>query len=92
MKLPEKFSFISFYNQFYISDGNAKSDANSYNFSEDVIKNRLFCNLDEMIIFTQTYGNVSGNVQFYENEPKITNILNYDHIVEGNIKISSGQI
>ena len=93
MESPNNFKFRNFYNQFFIDDGeNSEMDLTPYIWNEADLKIRLYSIPGELSFFTQSYGDVNGNFIFLEKEPENLNLIEYDHIVEGNIEIKSGRI
>ena len=88
----ENFEFISFYGQFYLQDKNANINAQKYNFSDKDGEKRLVEYGDELVIFTQTYGNVKGSYKVLDSEPYISDFKKYDHVVEGSISIKNNEL
>jgi len=72
----ENFEFISFYGQFYLQDKNANINAQKYNFSDKDGEKRLVEYGDELVIFTQTYGNVKGSYKVLDSEPIFQTLKN----------------
>jgi hypothetical protein len=87
-----KLEFITSYNQFYIADKNYKGNtgANFWN------KEAYFANMaiDNGIIGinTESYGYIKGELEIFDSKPRNLDINKYDHIVEGGLTISSGEI
>lgn len=88
----ENFEFISFYGQFYLQDKNADVNPQKYNFTDTDIKNRIAEFGDEIVIFTQTYGNIKGKFTLLNSKPIEENFNNYDHVVEGCITIKNNEL
>lgn len=88
----ENFEFISFYGQFYLQDKNAVIIPQKYNFTDKDIENRLSEFEDELVIFTQTYGNIKGRYTLLNSKPNNSEFKNYDHIVEGSITIKNNEL
>ncbi|WP_431609237.1 hypothetical protein [Chryseobacterium sp. 'Rf worker isolate 10'] len=89
----QKFNFDTQYNQFYISsvgkDFNADEKKDMSSFTEDMNR-RLGIEKNALIVFTESYGKIRGDIQVLENASINSDYRNYDHIVEGSINIESG--
>lgn len=88
----ENFAFSSFYNQFYILDKNANLESENFNFSDGDIEAMLYKLPEGLVVFTRTEGNVKGKINVFNDKPSLKNISNFDHIVEGDIEINSGEL
>ena len=88
------FKFYTQYNQFYLSSVNNlfETDENSFaSFNEDMNK-RLGISENALIIFTQSYGDIKGEIEVLEKPNTNVDYTKYDHIVEGGIDVQSGDL
>lgn len=93
-----KFKFDTQYNQFYLTSDNGEflnSDLNKGQFLEDFNQSfdeRLDIKKNALVIFTQSYGNIKGEIEVLEKPNYDIYYSKYDHIVEGGINIQSGEL
>jgi len=89
----KKFKFYTQYNQFYLSsigkNFNARKDFDS--FKNDMNK-RLSNEDNALIVFTQSYGNIKGDLIVLDKPNTDMDFSKYDHVVEGGLKITSGEL
>ncbi|MEO6148834.1 MAG: hypothetical protein ABIP28_01680 [Mucilaginibacter sp.] len=80
--------FTTFYNQFYISsDG---SQFMSADWDDEAYNDRLVIYINTLVVFTESYGHIQGELDILESENTSIDYSLYDHIVEGGIKVNSG--
>ncbi len=88
MIIPKKYKldFDTFYNQFYIvSDLNWEYSDNMWN--DKNFKDRMGISEYFINVRTETYGHIKGFVKILNKENKNYNSADYDHIVEGGIRV-----
>jgi hypothetical protein len=90
--MQHKLNFKTQYNQFYISSDNAKSLTTVSEWDEEAYKERLGIFKNLLIVHTESYGSIKGEIVFLKEKNESFNYDLYDHIVEGNIEILSGRI
>ncbi|WP_160138285.1 hypothetical protein [Chryseobacterium sp. c4a] len=86
------FKFYTEYNQFYLSSDNADFLNNIIDFDSSSYKSRLKIEKNSLVIFTQSYGNIKGEIEILETSNTNIDYNKYDHIVEGGINIQSGKL
>jgi len=92
--MKHNFNFYTEYHQFYLVDKLNQSSTGSDNFWTDESHNaKLAIENGILGIGTHCYGNIKGEIEVLD-KPPIENINYelYDHIVEGGIKIQSGEL
>ncbi len=86
----KEYKFLTSYNQFYLtSDKGAFLDF--MNIDENTYNARLSLQKNSIVIFSQSYSNIKGDIEVLET-PKSIDYKKYDHIVEGGIEINSGEL
>jgi hypothetical protein len=91
MKL--NFAFDTQYNQFYIADSLCPREIGRADFwTPEAYDERLAIAEGILGIGTECYGLVKGELEILDNENKNFDINKFDHIVEGGIKIGSGNL
>lgn len=90
----KKFEFYTEYNQFYLSSvgkdfDTSKDDMESYQKDLDC---RLGIEKGAVVIFTQSYGNIKGEIEVLKEASNKTDFHKYDHVVEGGIEVKSGEL
>ncbi|QXV67371.1 hypothetical protein INP83_09870 [Mucilaginibacter sp. 21P] len=85
--------FYTQYSQFYVSDKDTLGDTSSDKFwTDDAFSDRLAMEEGIIGVGTECYGPIKGELEILERENKSFIAADYDHIVEGNIRIDSGGI
>ena len=84
--------FYTSYHQFFLIDKNAIVENSQEMWSGDAFTDRLAVLPGWLSIGTGCYGPVKGVMRIHDQKPDLKNINDFDHIVEGSIKISSGVI
>lgn len=91
----QHFNFETQYNQFYLTsvgkDFNTDGNKDMNTFTEDMNK-RLGIEKNALIVFTESYGNIKGDLEILEKPVTDIDFSKYDHIVEGSINVESGQL
>lgn len=83
--------FYTEYRQFYICDKDSPQLTDSDNFwTEEAISDRLAIENGILGVGTECYGPVKAKLDLIDKENNSYDIKNFDHIVEGSIKIESG--
>ncbi|MBL4679033.1 MAG: hypothetical protein JKY70_23000 [Mucilaginibacter sp.] len=86
-------NFYTQYSQFYITDKDPLGDVDSDNFwTNEAFNERLAIEEGIVGVGTECYGPVKGELQILQQENNCFSLDDYDHIVEGGIKINSGVI
>ncbi len=92
------FDFYTQYGQFYISsdegkflDGNSEN-INSMEDSKKSLNERLIIEKNALVVFTQSYGQVKGEIEVLEKMSAELDYSKYDHVVEGGITVESGEL
>lgn len=92
------FDFYTQYGQFYISsdsgeflDGNS-GESNSMEDSKQSLKERLIIEKNALVVFTQSYGKVKGEIEILKEMSNNSDYSKYDHVVEGGINVESGEL
>ena len=85
----KEYKFLTSYNQFYLSSDKGSFLDNFMDIDEDTYKARLGLEKNSIIIFSQSYSNIKGDIEILQT-PKNVDYDKYDHIVEGGIEINSG--
>ncbi|MCW3162852.1 hypothetical protein [Chryseobacterium oryctis] len=89
------FKFSTQYRQFYIEDkdDNEKGNAGLPDFwSEEAFNSRLAMVNGVIGVGTESYGNIKGEIEVLEKPNTNIDYTKYDHVVEGGINISSGEL
>lgn len=89
-KMKSRFNFYTQYNQFYISSDNAKSLVSDNSWKDEMLTDRLGLLNNTLVVNTESYGDIKGELIVLENGNNDINYDIYDHIVEGGIEIKSG--
>jgi hypothetical protein len=94
--MKRQFKFYTQYAQFYLSSAGKNFDITNQNtdpktFKED-FNTRLIANENALIIFTQSYGKVKGEIALVEKPVQDADFSKYDHVVECGIKVGSGEL
>jgi len=88
--MTHKLNFYTQYNQFYISSDDAKSIDSGNNWDDKALNDRLGILKNTLIVHTESYGDIKGEVIILEKPNDDIKFDLYDHIVEGGIEIESG--
>ncbi|HEX7868776.1 MAG TPA: hypothetical protein VF455_01550 [Chryseobacterium sp.] len=88
----KQFKFYTEYNQFYLSSDKGGFLNSVINVDEIAYLTRLNIENNALVIFTQGYGRIKGEIEVLENSNQNINYSMYDHIVEGGIDIKSGEL
>jgi hypothetical protein len=83
-------NFYTQYNQFYISSDNAKSLGPDNNWDDKAFQDRLVILKNTLIVYTESYGDIKGEITVLEKPNDNIKFDSYDHIVEGGLEIESG--
>jgi hypothetical protein len=87
------FSFNTQYNQFYISDSLSPRETAGADFWTPEAYNERLAVAEGIIgVGTECYGHVKGEIEILNNENQDFNFDEFDHIVEGGIKVESGKL
>lgn len=87
----KEYKFLTSYNQFYLSSDKGSFLDNFMNIDEDTYNARLGLEKKSIIIFSQSYSNIKGEIEVVET-PNDLDYKKYDHIVEGGIQVDSGEL
>ena len=88
-----KFDFYTQYSQFYLSSDNGSTlTLDSLNWSSDAYNDRLFIYKNMLVVLTECYGHVKGELDILDNANDKIDSNEYDHIVEGGLEIKSGEL
>jgi hypothetical protein len=91
MKYP--LDFYTQYGQFYICDKDSENDTGKDSFwTSDAFNDRLAIGTGVLGIGTECYGPVKGELEILDFSRTITDLDEYDHVVEGDLEINSGVI
>ncbi|WP_417369412.1 hypothetical protein [Flavobacterium beibuense] len=91
--ITHTFNFYTEYHQFYLEDKEAKGDTGSPNFwTDEAFEARFATEQGIIAVGTYCYGNVKGEITVLQNPVKDIDYSLYDHVVEGGIDISSGEL
>ena len=91
--MEHKLDFYTSYNQFYItSDGGAALTFDSTNWADSAYLERLFLLKNMLVVRTESYGHIKGELYVIDNSNEKISYDKYDHIVEGGIAIKSGTL
>jgi hypothetical protein len=88
--MTHKLNFYTQYNQFYISSDNAKSIVSGNNWDDKALQDRLGILKNTLVVNTESYGDIKGEVIVLEKPNTNIKFDSYDHIVEGGLEIESG--
>lgn len=92
-KMKYKLDFYTSYNQFYItSDGGAALTSDSANWTDSAYFDRLFLVTNMLVVRTESYGHIKGELYVLDNSNEKISYNKYDHVVEGGIVIKSGTL
>ncbi|WP_283421061.1 hypothetical protein [Chryseobacterium profundimaris] len=86
------FIFYTEYNQFYISSDKGKFLSSEILTDETSYTSRLSLENNALVVFTQSYGNIEGEIEVLPKPNIIGDYSNYDHVVEGGINVQSGEL
>ncbi len=86
------FNFYTEYNQFYISSDNGKFLSSEILTDKTSYTTRLSLENNALVIFTQSYGDIEGEIEVLSKPSTKIDYNKYDHIVEGGINIQSGEL
>ena len=91
-------NFYTQYGQFYLSsdngsflndDSNKRESSDTFNES---LKERLSIEKNALVVFSQSYGHIKGEIEVLEEPKGDIDYAKYDHIVEGGINVQSGEL
>ena len=86
-----KLDFYTSYNQFYIADKDTDADTGADNFwSDEAFVSRFATGNGIIGLRTQCYGSVRGELTVLEKANSEFDLSEFDHIVEGGLKVNSG--
>jgi hypothetical protein len=86
-----KLDFYTQYNQFYVvSDNAAILSANQ--FDDNGYDDRLTMLKNMIVVRTESYGHVKGEVVFLDGINANIDLNEYDHVVEGGLFVESGNL
>lgn len=88
--MKHKLSFYTQYSQFYLTSDNGNSLAVGNNWDSESYEDRLKQLNNFLVVFTQCYGNVKGELIVLEKPIAVIDYNKYDHIVEAGITVESG--
>ncbi len=86
------FKFNTQYHQFYLSTNDEFFSNEEMNTDEKAFNERLGIENNGLVIFTQCYGEVKGEIEVLDIPSKNIDYTQYDHIVEGGINVQSGEL
>jgi hypothetical protein len=90
-KMKYNLDFYTQYNNFDIcSDNNAISALSTSAFSDTAYNDRLYVLKNLLIVRTESYGHIKGELAILDSANSEINYNKYDHIVEGGIEVKSG--
>jgi hypothetical protein len=88
-----KLDFYTQYNQFYICDGrDAILKQDTTDWSTESYNSRLISRENMLIIFTESYGHIKGEIHILNKKKDIIDYSKYDHIVEGGLALKSSSL
>ncbi|VFB03716.1 Uncharacterised protein [Chryseobacterium taihuense] len=87
----KEYTFLTSYNQFYLISDKDNFIDTLMNIDEDTYTARLGLQKNRIIIFSQSFSNIKGDIEVLETPNKI-DYKKYDHIVEGGIEVYSGEL
>jgi len=90
LKEKTELSFYTQYSQFYICDKTADMDKTDEFWSDEAFAMRLADHSGVLGIGTECYGPVKGEINFLGQSPQTVEFSDFDHVVEGDLEISSG--
>lgn len=90
--MKQKFKFYTQYNQFFIEDKKLKTEINQDIWNEEAFIDGLAFEEGIISVRTRSYGNIKGEIEILNEPIEKINYELYDHIVEGEINISSGEL
>lgn len=87
----EKLDFETQYNQFYLSSDNGDAAlSNVIDWTDQSYEDRLGAFENFLVIFSESYGHIKGDLLILKSEKESSNIKAFDHVVEGPLNITSG--
>ncbi len=90
-QISYKLDFDTSYHQFYLIDPEATADTGSDKFwTNEAYEDRLAIEDGVLGIGIQSYGHVRAELLLLSNAPEENNFHDYDHVVEGGIRLASG--
>lgn len=94
--MKKQFKFYTQYGQFYLSSVGKNFETIDRNIDPEVFNEgfnaRLIKNENGLIIFTQSYGEVKGEIEVLDKPVASIDLNKYDHVVECGLKIISGEL
>lgn len=86
-----KLNFLPSYHQFYIADKSSPFRTDSDDFwTDQASDDKLAVEEGILGIGTECYGAVKGDLQVLDVAPEENDFTDYDHVVEGNLELTSG--
>lgn len=86
-KMNTKLNFYTQYHQFYIAGGISPTELNDNGYEE-----RLGIYNNFLIVYTECYGPVKGEISILKERNDSIDYRLYDHIVEGGLTVTNGKI
>ncbi|QEE48467.1 hypothetical protein FUA48_02415 [Flavobacterium alkalisoli] len=90
--MENRFEFYTEYNQFLITSDNIKELLSNEGSDDEGYEDRLQSYKNSLIVYTQCYGYVKGELVFIDTAVNNIDYDLYDHIVEAGINVESGKI
>jgi len=91
--MHKNLKFNTHYNQFYIADEKSPKRTDEDEFwSNEAYDDRLAISEGIIGVGTECYGPVTGELNILTKEDDKASFDNYDHVVEGPISLTSGQL
>ena len=88
-----KLDFYTSYNQFYLtSDSGAALTFDLTTWTDSAYDDRLVSLKNLLVVRTETYGHIKGELNLVEYSGEKVNYDAYDHVVEAGIAIKSGNL
>ncbi|QHL87551.1 hypothetical protein GU926_08910 [Nibribacter ruber] len=84
-----KISFNTSYNQFYICDKESPLKTGDDFWNETAFRIRLAKDVGVLGVGTECYGPAKGEIAFLQQPPFANNLDRYDHVVEGDLMVTS---
>jgi hypothetical protein len=86
-----RLDFYTQYGQFYLSsDSGTGLTFDSTNWTDSAYSDRLALLKNTVVIFTQSYGPIKGEIDILDGKNDNIDFTKYDHVVEGGLGIKSG--
>jgi hypothetical protein len=86
-----KLIFWTSHHQFYIVDSLSPFKTNSDKFwTDQAFEDKLAIEVGVLGVATECYGDVKGDLAVFDEKPDETGFVEYDHVVEGSLNLSSG--